>query len=335
MTYHGIAEAGQIGCNMRNRLRKYLVEIKLWQRRMNRQENEAKIRNQQMKENKTKINNESQYKENKKNFKTRKRQMRKHNKEIVKQNKENIKENHEKIEKLLECNLQPWEYEYKGIEKCKKFISRRRIKLIINRLYARMRNIVNELHKRTAIFLCSTFERILIPEFKTSQMIRNKKMNTQSEHYKELKENLRELWEKLKSNEITKEELIKNRTELYKEYYSKENVGKSQEQIRKEIKESSKFGRLKRNVKFVLNMLSHYRFKQYLFSKGEEYDCLVKEVTEEYTSKACTKCGHLSNNYKGRTKICTKCNLHINRDVNGSRNILLKNIGEFLEELRL
>ena len=163
-------------------------------------------------------------------------------------------------------------------------------------------------------------------------MLKNKKMNTKSDHYKKLKEELCKLWESLKNKEITKEAMTKKKTELYKEYYSKENVGKSREQIYKEMKESSKFGKLRKNVKFVLNMLAHYKFKQYLFSKGEEYDCLIQEVTEEYTSKACTKCGHLSDKYEGRTKICTKCNLKINRDVNGSRNILLKYLEEFLDE---
>jgi putative transposase len=58
-------------------------------------------------------------------------------------------------------------------------------------------------------------------------------------------------------------------------------------------------------------------------SKGIEY----KVVNEAYTSKVCTNCG----NYKkdlGSAKVynCKKCKAIIDRDVNGARNILLKEI---------
>jgi len=55
-----------------------------------------------------------------------------------------------------------------------------------------------------------------------------------------------------------------------------------------------------------------------------EYGCEVKIVTEEYTSKCC-RCGILSDNYTNRIKSCSNCNLKIDRDINGSRNILIKN----------
>jgi transposase len=48
-------------------------------------------------------------------------------------------------------------------------------------------------------------------------------------------------------------------------------------------------------------------------------------VTEEYTSQCCSNCGILSNNYNYRLKICPNCDLKIDRDINGSRNILIKN----------
>lgn len=48
-------------------------------------------------------------------------------------------------------------------------------------------------------------------------------------------------------------------------------------------------------------------------------------VDESYTSKTCGRCGNL-NNKLGGNKIykCTNCNLVIDRDINGARNILLK-----------
>ena len=83
--------------------------------------------------------------------------------------------------------------------------------------------------------------------------------------------------------------------------------------------------RLSRRVKFVLNMLSHYKFRQHLLQKGKEYGCNVIVVTEEYTSQCCGECGKLSKNYINRIKTCSYCKMTIDRDINGARNILLKN----------
>ena len=66
-------------------------------------------------------------------------------------------------------------------------------------------------------------------------------------------------------------------------------------------------------------MLSHYKFRQHLLNKGKEYGCEVIIITEEYTSKTCTYCGEISDEYDGRTKICSICNKTINRDINGSK----------------
>ena len=55
-------------------------------------------------------------------------------------------------------------------------------------------------------------------------------------------------------------------------------------------------------------------------------DCLIEEVTEEYTSQLCSDCGKCSKNYMGREKTCSFCHKKMHRDINGARNILLKNI---------
>lgn len=73
--------------------------------------------------------------------------------------------------------------------------------------------------------------------------------------------------------------------------------------------------------------LKHFKFKERLKSK-----CILDKttdltiVTEEYTSKTCTRCGCL--NEIGSNKIfrCKECNLTCDRDINGARNILLKYI---------
>lgn len=75
----------------------------------------------------------------------------------------------------------------------------------------------------------------------------------------------------------------------------------------------------------VLQSLSHFRFRQRLIDKAEEYGCKVLVVTEEYTSKTCTNCGILKRNLGGnKTFNCGSCKLKIDRDTNGARNILLK-----------
>lgn len=70
----------------------------------------------------------------------------------------------------------------------------------------------------------------------------------------------------------------------------------------------------------------HFSFRSLLSSKGEQTGTKVVIATEEWTSKTCTNC--LKINWKlGSNKVfrCSCCNLIIDRDINGARNILLKN----------
>ena len=73
---------------------------------------------------------------------------------------------------------------------------------------------------------------------------------------------------------------------------------------------------------------SHYKFKELLKYKMKRSGGRLIECTEEYTSKTCTRCGRINHNL-GSNKVftCKSCNLIIDRDVNGARNILLKNLG--------
>ena len=66
----------------------------------------------------------------------------------------------------------------------------------------------------------------------------------------------------------------------------------------------------------------------YLKSTAYRYGTKVYDVDESYTSQTCSACGRLSKSYTAnRIKIC-KCNAKIDRDINGSRNILYKCISE-------
>jgi putative transposase len=160
----------------------------------------------------------------------------------------------------------------------KKLKNKITIKKKIRKYYQKIKNIVKDLHHKTAKYLCEKYDNIIIPKFETSKMIKNKNTNT--------------------------------------------NINKD------EMKRISKMNKLNKKVKFVLSNLSHFKFRQYLSYKCVEYDCQLLEVTEEYTSKCCSRCGFLSDNYEKREKICPYCNLKIDRDINGSRNILLKTLNE-------
>jgi len=90
-------------------------------------------------------------------------------------------------------------------------------------------------------------------------------------------------------------------------------------------REYKRRSRLNKRVKFVLNSLSHFRFRQHLLHKAEEKGCKVEIVEEHYTSQCCGQCGRLSKKYKQRVKEC-KCGCSVDRDLNGSRNILIKSL---------
>jgi len=94
------------------------------------------------------------------------------------------------------------------------------------------------------------------------------------------------------------------------------------------IKNQRKQQNLNKEVKYVLNHLSHYTFREFLMCKAQEYGTKVYMVDEHYTSLSCIKCGTLSKNYIKREKICTQCGYTINRDIGGSRNIYCKSVVE-------
>jgi putative transposase len=170
-----------------------------------------------------------------------------------------------------------------------KIRNKRKVKYKIDNYYARIKNIVKELHNKTALYLVTNYDKILIPEFGTANMVKCFGKNFIKKKVKEIKETM------------------------------------TIEEQKREFKKYSKIKTMSKQSKFLLNSLSHYKFRQHLLNKAEEYGCSVKIVTEEFTSKCCSNCGILSDKYNYRLKICENCNLKIDRDLNGSRNILIKN----------
>ena len=143
--------------------------------------------------------------------------------------------------------------------------ARYRMRRAWRKMQWRVRNLVDECHKKIVTFLCANYSVILLPSFETRQM-----------------------------------------------------VARAQRKIR------SKTAR-------AMMTWSHYRFKQRLLFKSQEYAwCKVVVCSEAYTSKTCGVCGALHHKLGGnKTFKCPACHIILDRDVNGARNILLKNASLF------
>ena len=148
-----------------------------------------------------------------------------------------------------------WSEKYIGYKR------RYRLKKAGARLRMKIRNLVDDAHKKLANFLCKHYDLIMLPKFETSQMV------------------------------IKRKRKIKSKT-----------------------------------ARAMLTW-AHYRFRQRLIAKAREYSgCWIKIVDEAYTSKTCGRCGHLNERLGGKKVFhCSQCELTIDRDINGARNIFLKN----------
>ncbi len=85
------------------------------------------------------------------------------------------------------------------------------------------------------------------------------------------------------------------------------------------------------NSKTARAMLTwaHYRFKLFLKQAAVRRSCIVVDVTEEYTSITCTRCGHVHTKLGGAKKFkCPKCHFELPRDFNGAFGILLKALSD-------
>ncbi len=81
---------------------------------------------------------------------------------------------------------------------------------------------------------------------------------------------------------------------------------------------------LNRNI----TIFKHFKFKQRLINKCKVRRCTIDLCGEEYTSKTCGRCGSLNTIPDIETYRCKNCNLVIDRDFNGARNIMIKRVME-------
>jgi transposase len=77
-----------------------------------------------------------------------------------------------------------------------------------------------------------------------------------------------------------------------------------------------------------MTLWSHCSFREILKHKSTKFDNVrVYEVKEDYTSKTCSSCGALHPDLgSNKTYECNKCNHIFDRDINGAKNIFLKNM---------
>ena len=86
-------------------------------------------------------------------------------------------------------------------------------------------------------------------------------------------------------------------------------------------------GNLRCKISRNMYTLSFYEFKQKLVNRCKEYNIRLLHLSEPFTSKTCGKCGKIKKNLGNAKEFkCSFCNIRIERDINGARNILLRNM---------
>lgn len=90
---------------------------------------------------------------------------------------------------------------------------------------------------------------------------------------------------------------------------------------------SNKRKGLHKQVKKDMMDLCHFKFLEKLKYKCIEHQRQLIICEESYTSKTCSSCGWLNNKLgSNKTYECKKCNIIIDRDINGAKNILQKSL---------
>jgi putative transposase len=84
-------------------------------------------------------------------------------------------------------------------------------------------------------------------------------------------------------------------------------------------------GNIDKSVKRMTNELRFYQFKQRLVHLSKQRSCTLKIVHESYTSQICPNCVQLTKTSE-KTYVCKHCSYTIDRDILGSRNIMIKGL---------
>jgi putative transposase len=143
---------------------------------------------------------------------------------------------------------------------------KRRLVAVASRIRKRSIDLVNELHRKFAIWLCQNHDVVLLPKFDTRSIVRKRS----------------------------------------------EKTGKWTRKIGKKTAGAAM-------------RLAHYRFRNFLLHKANEFGTKIEICDEQYTSKTCGACGVLNETLgSAKTFSCKKCGYIADRDHNAARNILLR-----------
>lgn len=84
---------------------------------------------------------------------------------------------------------------------------------------------------------------------------------------------------------------------------------------------------LNKDTKRSLLKLSHYKFSEKLkYLSTTIKNTLILRCDESYTSKLCSNCGKINNVGKSKIYNCDNCKIKVDRDLNGAKNILIKQL---------
>lgn len=182
---------------------------------------------------------------------------------------------------------------------------RYRMKRALARFDVRIRNLVDDVHKRTARWLCENFRYVLIPRFNVSQMVHRFKQKLGANPHVAVADNRKVSGAFAHHTAAELDQIERTAPPKAKEEWVR------------------KIGR--KTVRAML-VWSHYRFRQLLIHTAKRFDwCKVVEVREDYTTKTCGSCGTLSQSVGGSEIFkCNHCGLWSGRDRHAARNILLR-----------
>ena len=159
-----------------------------------------------------------------------------------------------------------------------------------------------------------------------TSLINKKDVGKYKNNYHKRRNIKKALHRKIKKIQNVKEELHNKTIKFLTDKYGRILMPPFETQKMAEKSVSSRLSRSLYNVSF-------YKFLLKLRSRCEEKGIELIEDPEYYTSKTCTKCGVINSQkyifgnltLSDRTYKCNKCGLEIDRDVNGARNIMLRN----------
>jgi hypothetical protein len=188
------------------------------------------------------------------------------------------------------------------------------------RVNQRIRDKVQDVHKKFVKWLVSHFHTVLLPNFHTSEMTRRWR--------KEIRKFEQGETDQLPSVLDPEETDATASNPVTSEDTPPASVQKTSESSGEEKPQEWERSKLTGPVRRDLNTWSHYRFKMRLLDKTREFPwCRVVICDEHYTSKTCSECGELHDKLGGsKTFHCPqeRCGAVMDRDHNGARNILLR-----------